>query len=82
LFRPRCQQKETASGAKSTPMVFSAFPSCFKMEPVPQPASKISFSHPTGQFGFQCLKDQPMQCLVPPARLIDAKHNAIFFRLH
>ncbi len=37
---------------------------------------------PIRELALQCLKDQPMQCLVPPVRLLDAKHDAIFFRLH
>ena len=48
LFRPRSSQNEMASGAKSTPTFLSSFPSCFRIAPVPQPASRIAFSGQSG----------------------------------
>ena len=35
-------------GAKSTPTFLSSFPSCFRIAPVPQPASRIAFSGQSG----------------------------------
>src|SRR5437870_2318841 len=37
-----------ASGARSTPIFFSGLPSCLRIAPVPQPASRIAFWRQSG----------------------------------
>lgn len=77
LSRPRCRQSEIASGAKSIPTFFSEFPSCFKIEPVPQPASKISFSRQSGISLASVSKIS--RCSAPYHQCVSSTQNIVLY---